>query len=177
MRDRIETDRLILRPLEFRDAADIHRHCQDSEITRNTARLPQTYSQHDAEMFVLMSRAAHGKTPARNYAIADKGSDRLIGCCGLFQRYGEGSDWEIGYWMGADHRRQGLTTEAVSALCRAATADLSAKRLMAGHFRDNPVSGHVLEKLGFIYTGETTRLFCMGRMDYAESLDMERNLG
>lgn len=177
MRDRIETDRLTLRPLEFRDAADIHRHCQDEAIARNTARLPQHYTLQDAELFVLMTRAAHGKSPARTYAIADKTNDRLIGCCGIFQRYGDGSDWEIGYWMGAAHRRRGYTSEAVTALCDAVFEDLGTPKITAGHFRDNPASGRVLEKLGFEYTGQSTRLFCMGRLDYAESLDMERNLG
>lgn len=172
MRDRIETERLLLRPLEFRDAADIHRHCQDTAIARNTARLPQRYSLHDAEMFVLIARAAHGKTQARIYAITDKTSDRLIGCCGVFQRHGGRSDWEIGYWMGADHRRRGFTTEGVTALCEAIRDGIAPERITAGHFEDNPGSGRVLEKLGFTYTGETTRLFCMGRMDFAISRNM-----
>jgi RimJ/RimL family protein N-acetyltransferase len=34
---------------------------------------------------------------------------------------------------------------------------------MAGHFSDNPASGRVLEKAGFLYTGETRRQFSRAR--------------
>ena len=177
MRARIETDRLILRPLEFRDAADIHRHCQDKDIPRNTARIPMRYSLHDAEMFILISRARQGKFPSHFFAIADKKCDRLLGSCGVFKRRMDDSDWEIGYWLGNAARGKGLATEAARALCEAIADDLSPPRITAGHFEDNPSSGRVLAKLGFTYTGNVTRLFCMGRMAYAESLDMARNLG
>jgi hypothetical protein len=34
---------------------------------------------------------------------------------------------------------------------------------MAGHFSDNPASGRVLEKAGFLYTGEVRRGFSRAR--------------
>ena len=43
--------------------------------------------------------------------------------------------------------------------------------LNAGHFVDNPASGRVLRKVGFAYTGETERMFSMGR---GESVDCKR---
>ncbi|WP_421788391.1 GNAT family N-acetyltransferase [Hyphobacterium sp.] len=172
MRDRIETDRLLLRPLEPRDAIDIHRHCQDGEIARNTARIPMRYGLYDAEMFVLVCRAARGKRAGHIYAIADRGLDRLVGTCGVFKRQPDSADWEIGYWIGADSRRRGYATEAVGALCRDVRETLAPPRITAGHFADNPLSGRVLERLGFAYTGGETPLFCMGRMTYVTSLDM-----
>lgn len=172
MRDRIETERLVLRPLEMRDAADIHRHCQNPDIAHNTARIPARYSLHDAEMFVLVSRAARGRRAGHIYAIAGRDSDRLAGSCGVFKRHRDSADWEIGYWIGADARRRGYATEAAAALCAEIRDMLAPPRIMAGHFADNPVSGRILETLGFAYTGGETRLFSVGRMDYATSLDM-----
>jgi RimJ/RimL family protein N-acetyltransferase len=34
---------------------------------------------------------------------------------------------------------------------------------MAGHFSDNPASGRVLEKAGFLYTGEVRKGFSRAR--------------
>ena len=172
MRDRIETERLCLRPLELRDATAIHRCYQDHEIAWNTARIPARYSLHDAEMFVLVARAARGKRAGHIYAIADRRDDRLVGSCGVFKRWPDSADWEIGYWIGAEARRQGYAREAAGALCEEIRDRLAPPRITAGHFADNPVSGRLLEKLGFTYTGRETQLFSVGRMAYVTSLDM-----
>ncbi|MCG2661883.1 MAG: N-acetyltransferase, partial [Brevundimonas sp.] len=37
------------------------------------------------------------------------------------------------------------------------------RALVAGHFADNPASGRVLEKSGFLYTGETRRAWSRAR--------------
>ena len=177
MRDRIETDRLALRPLEWRDAASIHRHCQDRDIAWNTARIPARYTLYDAEMFVLVNRAARGKRAGHIYAIAERDDDRLVGSCGVFKRQADSADWEIGYWIAAESRRRGYATEAVSALCGEIRETLAPPRITAGHFADNPSSGRVLDRLGFAYTGGETPLFSIGRMAYVTSLDMALNLG
>ncbi|WP_394692976.1 GNAT family N-acetyltransferase [Hyphobacterium sp.] len=172
MRDRIETDRLILRPLEISDAPAIHHHCRDGSIARNTARIPDPYPLLAAELYVLSVRAGAGRKAGYVYAIADRQSDALVGASGVFKRHPDAPDWEIGYWIGPDARGRGIATEAAAGLISAASADLTPRRITAGHFDDNPASGRVLARLGFTYTGETTRLFCMGRLAYATSLDM-----
>jgi RimJ/RimL family protein N-acetyltransferase len=43
---------------------------------------------------------------------------------------------------------------------------------MAGHFSDNPASGRVLEKAGFLYTGEVRRGFSRARGSEAETRRM-----
>ena len=43
------------------------------------------------------------------------------------------------------------------------------RALMAGHFADNPASGRVLEKAGFLYTGETRRAFSRARGEIADT--------
>ncbi|MEE2526885.1 GNAT family N-acetyltransferase [Hyphobacterium sp. HN65] len=172
MRQRIETERLILRPMDFADASAIHEHCRDGSIARYTARVPHPYPLLAAELYVLTARAAHGKRPGGSWAIARRDDDVLIGACGAFKRKPEDEGIEIGYWTGPSVRGQGIATEAGRALIAAVREDLSPPSITAGHFEDNPASGRVLEKLGFAYTGETRRLFSMGRMDYAVSLDM-----
>jgi RimJ/RimL family protein N-acetyltransferase len=40
---------------------------------------------------------------------------------------------------------------------------------VAGHFADNPASGRVLEKAGFLYTGERRRRFSLSRGEPVET--------
>ncbi|WP_420434542.1 GNAT family N-acetyltransferase [Hyphobacterium sp.] len=172
MRDRFETERLLLRPLEQRDAAAIHRHCQDGSIARFTAHIPAPYPVLAVELYILSVRAGAGNRNRFAYAVTGKDDDRLVGACGIFKRNAAATHWEIGYWVGPEAQGRGIASEAAAGLVEAARADLAPDRLVAGHFEDNPASGRVLEKLGFAYTGETTRLFSMGRMAYATSRDM-----
>ena len=172
MRDRIETGRLILRPLEIADAPAITHHCRDGSIARNTARIPDPYPLLAAELYILTVRARSGGKASYVYAITDRSSDALVGASVVFKRNPAATDWEIGYWIGPDMQGRGFATEAAGGLIEAIHADLAPPRITAGHFEDNPASGRVLEKLGFTYTGRTTRLFCMGRLAYATSLDM-----
>lgn len=172
MRQRIETERFILRPLEITDAMAIHTHCRDGSIARYTARVPHPYPLLAAELYVLASRAAQGKAPGGTWAIARREDDAMVGASGAFKRKPGDDGIEIGYWIGPPARGQGVATEAGKALIAAIREDLSPPAITAGHFEDNPASGRVLEKLGFVYTGETSRHFCMGRMAYATSLDM-----
>jgi len=173
MRDRIETERLIIRPLDLRDAGAIFHHCRDGSVARFTARIPDPYPLLAVELYILGVRAGAGNRASFAYAVTERGTDRLVGACGIFKRNAAATHWEIGYWVGPEAQGRGIATEAAGGLVEAARSDLAPKRLIAGHFADNPASGRVLEKLGFAYTGETTRLFCMGRMAYATSLDME----
>ena len=41
--------------------------------------------------------------------------------------------------------------------------------VVAGHFADNPASGRVLEKAGFLYTGETRPAFSCARGESADT--------
>jgi RimJ/RimL family protein N-acetyltransferase len=44
--------------------------------------------------------------------------------------------------------------------------------LGAGHFVDNPASGRVLEKAGYLYTGSTRRMACVARGEEVEAREM-----
>jgi RimJ/RimL family protein N-acetyltransferase len=50
------------------------------------------------------------------------------------------------------------------------------ERLTAGHFVDNPASGHVLEKVGFMPTGQFLPRYSAGRGEAATSKLYEMDL-
>ena len=70
---------------------------------------------------------------------------------------------ETGYWIGRPFWGRGFATEALEGALVWAGKRWKRRALMAGHFADNPVSGRVLEKAGFLYTGETRPRFSLSR--------------
>ncbi len=57
---------------------------------------------------------------------------------------------EVGYWLGRDYWGRGIATRALAAFLD----ELDERPLTAGVARHNPASMRVLEKCGFVRTGE-----------------------
>lgn len=174
MRDviEIETKRLRLRRIAMSDAPRIARFCRDPAVGRMLAQTPLPYFEATAEGWIMTmnARARLG----RDFAFAvELPREGLIGVVGAHCR-GEGDEVEIGYWFGRPFWGSGFGSEAVSAFVAEAR---SLGPLAAGHFVDNPASGRVLEKVGFTYTGETKRMFSMGRGETVDSRRMRYALG
>ena len=151
------TERLLLRPSWPEDAQELHRAIDDEGIVRNLARAPWPYSIDDARMFA----AAMQPTLYPNFMLMLRtdGAPRLVGSCGLGEHNGE---TELGYWIARPYWGLGFATEAGRAVVRIACA-IGHKRLIAGHFTDNPASGSVLRKLGFKNTGRVEQRHSLGR--------------
>jgi RimJ/RimL family protein N-acetyltransferase len=157
MRQEIKTERLRLRRLQIEDAARIAALSSDYDVARMTARIPHPHPVIAAEGFVLIMRARERLGRDHVFAIELDG-EGLIGLVGAHQ--GEGLRHEIGYWLGKPYWGRGFASEMLRAFLS------EARRLgplEAGHFIDNPASGRVLEKAGFVYTGEVTPLFSLAR--------------
>jgi len=169
MEPRIETRRLSLRLPEMRDAPDLSRYAGDYDIAKMTSRIPSPYPVLAAETWVLQTRAAWA--PGRNISLTVEHEGDLAGGGGIFKR-GPEADWEIGYWLAKPFWGRGFGTELGAGLMQYARKQLGADRIVAGHFQDNPASGRILEKLGFVYTGEAPRLFSMARMGRAPCRSM-----
>ena len=88
------------------------------------------------------------------------GAPRIVGACGLGRR--PSGAVEMGYWIAQPHWGKGFATEAGRALIDIART-LKLPRLEASHFVDNPASGRVLEKLGFIPTGISAARYSCAR--------------
>lgn len=142
------TERLLLRPGWAEDAPQLARAIADEQIVRNLATAPWPYALQDAEAFLATPR-----DPAMpSFLITERtaADPRIVGACGLARR--PSGAVELGYWIARPYWNQGFATEAARALIEIACT-LKLPRLEASHFIDNPASGRVLEKLGFIPTG------------------------
>jgi RimJ/RimL family protein N-acetyltransferase len=160
---RIETPRLLLRAPGPDDAPRIAALADDIGVARMTSRLPHPYGRQDAEAF-LAHIAAAGPEGEHAFGI-EHANDGLIGMIGLHSQGGLGP--EIGYWLGRAYWGRGFATEAARAALDWARDVWRRRVLVAGHFADNPASGQVLVKAGFLYTGEVERRYSLARGEVA----------
>lgn len=60
----------------------------------------------------------------------------------------------VGYWIGRPYWGQGLCTEALRLMLSYIRSTTQIASLAGSHYTDNPASGRVMEKCGFVATGE-----------------------
>ncbi len=146
---RIETRRLTLRAPRMDDAPTLARLCNDFDIVRMTSSMPWPYSLEDAEGFIARSAIAD---PAVDRAFVIEHDDAgVVGVLGFDARPSE--PMEVGYWIGRDYWGRGIAGEALVGAMTWAGRDWKKRVVAAGHFSDNPASGRVLCRAGFLYTG------------------------
>ena len=152
------TERLLLRPGWAEDAPALARAIADEQVVRNLATAPWPYALADAEAFL----AAPRDPVMPSFLITERtdGEPRIVGSCGLGRR--PSGSVEMGYWIARPHWGKGFATEASRALIDIART-LKLPRLEASHFVDNPASGRVLEKLGFVPTGLSAARYSCAR--------------
>jgi RimJ/RimL family protein N-acetyltransferase len=152
------TKRLTLRPGWPEDAPALHRAVAHEEVVRMLAQVPWPYELGHAEAFLARPRGICDVT----LLILSREPDcpGLVGAVGIHPT-SEG-ERELGYWLTPGAWGRGYATEAAGAMVAIARHTLGLKRLVSGHFVDNPASGRVLRKLGFRPVGVAQR-FCAGR--------------
>ena len=163
-RERLETDRLVLRVLEEADADRMVELANHIEIARNLATMPHPYGVEDAKTFIGRAR---GLTTGMSFGIEEKLSGNLIGVAGWGPR-GEDQHIDFGYWLGMDYWGKGLATEAGGAVLTHAFCIGRVDEVITDCRLDNPGSRRILEKLGFQSGGPST-LYSLGADELAET--------
>ncbi len=162
------TERLLLRPGWIEDASALTAAIGDHAVVSKLVRAPWPYAISDAEAFLSAERG-----PLPNFLIFARthAAPRLVGSVALDQT---DAGVELGYWIARPYWGLGFATEAGRAIVDIADRALRLPQLIAGHFADNPASGHVLEKLGFERTGVTAARACRARSSVEPSIEYRR---
>jgi RimJ/RimL family protein N-acetyltransferase len=155
----IETRRLALRAPASRDIDRMASLANDFDIARMTTRMPHPYQRADAEAFVARAQMLDVDKEAV-FAIEWPG-EGVVGVLGLHARGPMGP--EIGYWVGRPYWGQGVASEAAEAVMDWTANDWRRRIVVAGYFADNPASGRVLERAGFLLTGEVQQRHSLAR--------------
>ena len=137
-----------LRPFVSADAGAVARACADPLIARFIPLIPVPYSLADAEGYIALNLEGTRADDNLNLAISPEGGADLLGAIGLGPA-GEDGSAEVGYWISAERRRQGVATRALRLLSRWAIAELGVPRLQLQTMTDNTASQIVAERAGF----------------------------
>lgn len=168
------TPRLTLRPGWIEDAPALAAAIGHQAVVTRLAEVPWPYTTADAEHFLSLP-LGRGEAACLVFAH-DGGTTTLVGGVGV---HGSGDAFELGYWFTPAAWGRGYATEAGRAMLGIARHALGHRRLASGHQLDNPASGRVLRKLGFVATGRTEQRACraQGRdvtiATYALALDAD----
>lgn len=147
----LKTERLLLRRFRIQDAARVKELASVKELAVSTL-LPHPYKKGMAERWIMSQMDDYKNDRMINFAIVLLEEDVLIGSIGLelvmAHRHGQ-----LGYWIGLPYWNRGVCTEAAQALVAYGFEELGLNRIWAPHFKSNPASGRVLEKIGMQYEG------------------------
>jgi RimJ/RimL family protein N-acetyltransferase len=141
----IRGEGVVLRPWRIEDVPAVTAACQDPEIVRWLALVPQPYTEADARFYV--QDCIDAPEERKPFAITDADSGNVIGSIDM--RINRMATGHIGYWLAAEARGRGLTSAALRALSRWGIEELGLGRVELVTDPDNIASQRVAEKAGF----------------------------
>jgi RimJ/RimL family protein N-acetyltransferase len=147
----VSTERLILRGPVRTDAVAIAHLLGDLNVAGMTSEIPHPYGLADAEAW--LDRAMRCAFEDEAQFVIEHHTFGVVGGLG----FKPGARPELGYWIGRPYWNRGYATEAVRGAMKWAKRDWRRNVVVSGHFADNPASGQVLCKAGFLYTGDVER--------------------
>lgn len=151
---RLETERLILRRYEKRDAAAMYRNwASDDEVTKYL--MWPTHSGLEISQSVMddwVNQYSDEKTYHWAICVKEYG-DEPIGDIGVVDRKEDIAMVHIGYCIGREWWNQGITSEALRAVMDYLFDVVGVNRIESRHDPRNPNSGKVMQKCGMKYEG------------------------
>lgn len=150
----IVNEQIVLTEFRLEDKSNLVRYLNDPVIYQNTLTIRSPYSETDADEwleFIRSNREKYGFLT--NWAVRHHEAG-LIGGIGAMVKAGpEGHRDEIGYWLAAPFRGQGIMTEVVRKLSEHMFETRPLVRIEAWVYHYNPASARLLEKAGFVREG------------------------
>ena len=175
----METKRILLRPWQDSDAETLFKYASDPDVGPRAGWPPHKSVEESLEIIrtvfnkdtttwaiVLKETSQPMEKREQSDACIDSAESRerkteghVIGAMG----YGASCDCKlptrdgepiVGYWVAKPYWNKGYCTEALQLMLDYIRNNTSLTSLLCGHFVDNPASGRVMEKCGFVPTGE-----------------------
>jgi [ribosomal protein S5]-alanine N-acetyltransferase len=152
----LETERLILRPLELSDVDDFFAMNDNPNVGRYL-RIPLK-TKTEAEAYIQKIINEYQKNGIGRFAVVLKESNKLIGFSGLKFRVNEENNhsnfYDLGYRFAEEQWRKGFATEAAIAWLNYGFNEMRLPVIFACAVSDNMGSNAVLQKLGFQFMNE-----------------------
>ncbi len=149
----IKTPRLLLRPFVMEDAQAMYENwASDPEVTKYLT-WPPHGSVEISRAILAQWVSSYQKADFYQWAIVLKELGEPIGSISVVSHNDDLKKAEIGYCIGKNWWRQGITAEALIAVMDFLFDEVGMNRLEARHDPRNPQSGNVMKKAGMVYEG------------------------
>ncbi len=146
---RLETERLILRPVDLSDVPALHPLIDDADVAGELLNVPIPYAEEALAEWIRWALESVARRERFEFAIVLRETGLPIGACGLMDISWECMYAEFGYWLGKPYWGQGYMTEAARSVLRFAFEDLGMQTLHARVLATNERSSKIVEKVGF----------------------------
>lgn len=149
----LETRRLILRSWRESDAETLFKYASDPDVGPRAGWLPHKSVEESLDIIRNLFNNEG------MWAVELKGSSAAIGCVGYLPASSSNLDiedgqCEVGYWIAKPYWGKGICTEAMLAVVDYCFNVKGFTALWGDYFPENPASGRVMEKCGFVDIGK-----------------------
>ena len=146
---------MTLRPWRESDAEALFKYASDPEVGPRAGWPPHKSVEESLEIIKNVF-SCEGM-----WAVELKGSSEAIGCVGYLPAAGsnlviDDDQCEVGYWIARPYWNKGICSEALAAVVDYCFNVKGFTVLWGDYFPENPASGKVMEKCGFVDTGRQT---------------------
>ncbi len=142
----LRTPRLMIRPLDINDFADVHEYAGDKEDIKYMLFLPNE-TEDDTKKFLCDSAKEWAKDKPDYYEFAVILDEKLIGGVGLYMEDNR-TKAELGWIFNKRFRGKGYATEAAKAVMDYAINELNVTEVFAHCDTRNFASANVMKRLG-----------------------------
>lgn len=150
---------IVLRELVPADEEALYRACQDEELRRFTASVPDPYERHHAAEYVALAAREREARTGFHFAVARADTPSpLVGTVAIADVVEELGTASCGYWIAAELRGLGLATRALRLAIDFAEEELGLLHLRLWADARNVASQRVAEKAGFVLASEEPRM-------------------
>ena len=156
---KIESDRLILRPVTEQETAKIHLLNSNEEIAKfNTSEIPDNIEETKSAVENWILENNKENTQRFTFSIELKNDAQFIGLIGINLGKIKYKNAEVWFKFDTEFWGKGFATEALNEILKFGFTDLKLHRIEAGCAVENIGSVKVLEKVGMLREAHTRKL-------------------
>lgn len=150
---RLESERLILRPVEESDLSALHPLIDDADVAATMLSTPHPYPEDEFLDFIRNAVKLLERRERYEMTIVLRKTGGSIGAVRFFNVAWEHLRTEMGCWLGRQYWGRGYATEAVGKMLQFGFEELGMEGIHAHCLASNTASARVLEKAGLVREG------------------------
>ena len=148
----LETESLILRKMEMRDAPDMYEYSRDPLVAKHVLWDAHT-SISDTKSYIRYMLRKYRQGEPSSWCIEEKSTGKVVGTIGYMWHQADNSACEVGYSLAHDCWNKGYTTEITQGMIDFIREKYDPELITAECAVENIGSARVMEKCGMTFVG------------------------